>query len=156
MDVTLYEVLLFAHITLAAVWLGTDATIQAFGLRALAAGPRRSADLLADVEWIGMRILTPSSFGVLAFGVWLVLDQPAWEFSQAWILVGLGVFAASAITGAGFLGPESGRLSSLIAERGVEDPEVGRRIRRILLISRIELVLLVIVVADMVIKPGYP
>ena len=156
MDVTLYEVLLFLHITLAAVWLGTDATMQAMAFRAFAAGPRRTADLLSDVEWIGTRVLTPSSIGVFAFGVWLVLDQPAWEFSQAWVLVGLGVFAASFIAGGGFLGPESGRLSNLIAERGPEDPDVERRIRRILLISRIELVLLVIVVADMVIKPGYP
>ena len=72
------------------------------------------------------------------------------------MLVGLGVFAASFLAGAGFLGPESGRLSKLIADRGPEDPDVERRIRRILLISRIELVLLVIVVADMVVKPGYP
>jgi hypothetical protein len=33
-------------------------------------------------------------------------------------------------------------------------PEVQRRIGRILLISRIELVLLVLIVLDMVLKPG--
>ena len=55
--------------------------------------------------------------------------------------------------GALFLGPESGRIGKLIDERGAADPEVRRRITRILVYSRFELLLLVLVVVDMVIKP---
>jgi hypothetical protein len=53
-----------------------------------------------------------------------------------------------------YFGPESGRLGRLVGELGVDDPEVRARMKRLLMISRIELVLLVLVVADMVAKPG--
>jgi hypothetical protein len=66
----------------------------------------------------------------------------------------LAVFVASFLAGAGFLGPETGRLGKLAEEKGADDPDVQRRIRRVFLISRIELVLLVLVVFDMVVKPG--
>ena len=59
MDITLYEFLLFAHLTFVAVWVGADAMIQVFALRARAAGPRRMAELFGDVEWIGNRVLIP-------------------------------------------------------------------------------------------------
>ena len=154
MDVTLYELLLFGHITFVAVWVGTDSVIQIQALRAFAAGPRRTAELMSDVEWLGNRVLVPSALLVVGFGVWMVLDSPAWEFSQTWISLGLAVFVASFVAGAGFLGPETGRISRLLDERGAEDSEVQRRIRRVLLVSRIELVLLIALILVMITKPG--
>ena len=154
MDVTLYEFLLFAHLTFVAVWVGGDVMLQAFYVRAKIAGAERQIGFAADVEWIGLRILNPSALLVVGFGVWLVLNSPAWEFSQTWVALGLAMFLASALTGAFFLGPESGRIGELGAERGADDPDVQRRIARILWISRIELILLIAVIFDMVVKPG--
>ena len=154
MDVTGYELLLFGHLLFVSIWVGGDAMIQVFALRAFAAGPQRTVDLMRDVEWIGNRVLVPSALLVVIFGGWMVIDQEAWEFSQFWVSAGLAIFLASFIAGAGFLGPESGRLGTLAEERSVEDPELQRRIRRLLLISRIELVLLIAVIFDMVVKPG--
>src|SRR5262245_48027844 len=154
MDITLYEFLLFCHLTFVAVWLGGDAMLQVLALRARRAGPERTAEFLTDVEWIGARVLTPAAFLVVAFGVWMVIKEPAWEFSQFWVSAGLAVFIASFLAGAGFLGPESGRGGKLIEARGADDIEVQNRIRRIFMVSRIELVLLVLVVLDMVTKPG--
>jgi hypothetical protein len=54
----------------------------------------------------------------------------------------------------GFLGPESGRIKKLVRERSYDDPEVQRRIARILLLSRIELVVLLVAIWAMVAKPG--
>ncbi len=60
---------------------------------------------------------------------------------------GLVLFLASAITGVGFLGPESGRIATIGAqEKGADDPEVQRRASRIQWISRIELILLIAVI----------
>jgi uncharacterized membrane protein len=154
MDVTGYEVLLFLHILFVVVWVGGDVMIQAFALRALSAGPERTVQFARDVEWVGNRVLVPASLAVVIFGVWLVLDQEAWEFSQFWISAGLAMFLISFVTGAFFLGPRSGRIAALANERGPEDPEVQRLISRNVLVSRIELVLLVLIVADMVVKPG--
>jgi hypothetical protein len=52
------------------------------------------------------------------------------------------------------IGPESGKLGALADSRGPEDPEVQRRIERIFKISRIDLGVIVLVVVDMVLKPG--
>jgi uncharacterized membrane protein len=153
MDVTKYEVLLFAHILFVSIWVGGDAMIQVFWMRAVAAGPERKVQLMKDVEWIGQRVLTPSALLVAAFGVWLVLDSPAWEFSQFFVSFGLAVFVASFVAGAGFLGPEAGRIGRLGDERPVDDPELQARIERVLLISRIELVLLILVIFSMTAKP---
>jgi uncharacterized membrane protein len=156
MDITLSEFLLFAHITFAALWIGGDSMIQLFALRARAAGPQRMAELMSDVEWIGLRFLNPVGLLTAVFGIWLVLKEPAWEFSQFWVSAGLAVFLASFITGAGFLGPETGRIRALMEANGAEDPEVQSRIRRVFLVSRIELVFLILIVLDMVVKPGFP
>ena len=68
--------------------------------------------------------------------------------------VGILGYVITLITGAGFLGSESARLARLTAERDPADPEVRRRIKRIFMVSRIDLVVLIVVVADMVFKPG--
>jgi uncharacterized membrane protein len=149
-----YELLLFGHLIFAMTWLGGDVMIQLFYLRARAAGPQELPHFTKTVEWIGMRVLNPAALLVVIFGVLLVLEVDGYEFSQFWISAALGMFLLSFITGALFLGPESGRLARLMEERGPEDQEVQRRTARILMVSRIELVLLVLIVLDMVVKPG--
>ena len=56
--------------------------------------------------------------------------------------------------GAAFLSPESGRLRDLMKEKGMNDPDVLARVKRINMVVRIDFLILVLVVADMVIKPG--
>jgi hypothetical protein len=153
-DITTYQALLFGHIAFIAIWIGTDTCIQLLVLRALGKGPEATASLLADVEWLGTRLLVPTSLLVVIFGLGLVGNVDAYEISQFWVSAGLAVFVASFVAGAAYLGPESGRISSLVAERGAEDAEVQKRIRRVFWVSRIELVLLFLVVLDMVVKPG--
>jgi hypothetical protein len=153
MDITKYEVLLFAHLFFVSIWVGGDAMIQVFWMRAVAAGPQRKVEFMKDVEWIGQRVLVPSSLGVVAFGIWLVIDSPAWDFSQFFVSFGLAIFLASFLAGSGYLGPETGRIGRLADERPVDDPDLQARIGRVLLVSRIELVLLVLVIFAMTTKP---
>ena len=153
---TYAEFLLFGHLLFVATWVGTAVSLQLFALRARMAGPQRMADFLADVEWIGLRLLNPAALLVVVFGVLLVIEDPNYEFSQAWITLGLIAFVASATTGAAFLGPETGRIGKLVQQHGPDAAEVQARIRRVFLISRIELVVLVLIILDMVIKPGFP
>lgn len=153
MDITTYELLLFGHLLFVVAWVGTDIAMQVLSLRVIAAGPDRTAAFLSDVEWLGTRLLTPSALLVVIFGFGL-LSELDYSVGDTWIWLALAAFAASFIAGAGFLGPESGRIGNLVAERGADDPEVQARIRRILLVSRIELVILVLVILDMVVKPG--
>jgi uncharacterized membrane protein len=150
----LYELLLAIHILAAVIWVGGATSLQVLAIRATGSGdPVRMATFAGEAEWVGMRIFMPSSIVVLLAGIALVLEG-GWGFDQLWILLGLAGIAFSIVVGAGFLGPESGRIKELMEARGPEDTEVKDRIRRIFMISRIELAILLLIVLDMAIKPG--
>ncbi len=150
-----YKWLLAFHILAAVVWVGSNTAIQIFVMRARRAGADRLAYFAREIEWYGTRILIPASLTLVVLGFLLLSESDgAWDLGQGWVTFGFVVWLLSFITGAGFLGPESGRLSKLAEERGPEDPEYQRRIARIFVISRIEFVLLVLVVLDMAVKPG--
>jgi hypothetical protein len=150
--VSTYQWYLMVHILMAVVWVGGAHMIQLFSARILKGGdPVRLAAFAKDASWIGSHIFAPASLILLIFGFLLVEEADiGYPF---WIIFGLAVFAFSFFSGALFLGPESGRIGKLIEERGASDGEVQRRIKRILVYSRFELLLLVLVVVDMAIKP---
>ena len=149
---TTYQWLLTAHILAAVIWVGGALATQLYALRAQRAGPGRIAEFAGDIEWLGTRVFIPASLTLVVFG-FLLVGELDWEW-KFWLVAGLAIWVASFLTGAGFLGPESGRINQMSAELGPESPEVQRRLRRIFLISRIELVLLILVVVDMTLKPG--
>ena len=150
---TTYEALLIGHLLFVITWVGTDIAMQVLSFRAIAAGPQRMVDFLRDVEWLGTRLLIPTSLLTLVFGI-LLVNEVGYEFGDTWIALAFAGYGFSFLLGAGFLGPETGRIGGLIEERGAEDPEVQRRIGRILLLTRLELLVLIGVVLDMVLKPG--
>lgn len=151
---TWYETFLWLHITGAAIWVGGDTMIQAFAHRITRSGDAdRMAGFSSDVEWIGLRLVMPASVVLLATGIALVTNGN-WDWSEPFVSVGLLVWLVSAGVGAGFLGPESGRISKIVAAEGPASAEAQRRIARILLFSRIELVLLLVVVFMMAVKLG--
>ncbi|MGH3045474.1 MAG: DUF2269 family protein [Gaiellaceae bacterium] len=149
---TWYTFLLFVHVSMAIVWLGGALMMQFFALRAIAAGPERAVAFTGDAEWVGKRVLTGASLLAVISGILLVVEGP-WSFGDDWIVIGLVLFGISFLSGVTFLNPESGRLGKVIAEQGLESPEAQRRMARIILYSRIELVLLFLIVFDMTVKP---
>jgi uncharacterized membrane protein len=152
--VSLYEFLLFVHILMAVTWVGGGIALQVLAIRATRArDPMRTAALTADVEWMGLRVFMPAAVLLLVFGIWTA-SEGNWDFGQAWISIGFAALLLSFFLGMGFLGPESGRIKKLVRERSYDDPEVQRRIARILLLSRIELVVLLVAIWAMVAKPG--
>jgi uncharacterized membrane protein len=150
-----YKWLLAFHILLAVVWVGSNIAIQIFVLRALRAGSDRLAYFASEIQWYGTRVLVPSSLILVILGFILLHESSgAFDLGQGWVMFGFVVWLLSFIAGAGYLGPESGRLSKLAEDRSPEDPEYQRRIKRIFVVSRIELLLLILVVLDMTVKPG--
>jgi uncharacterized membrane protein len=149
-----YEILLFVHIAAVTLWLGGAAMIQFFALRALPAGAERTAVLAADVEAIGLRVLTPASLVVLLAGIGLVLDGP-WSFGDDWIVIALALFALTFLAGFLFFGPESGRIAKAVEAHGIDSAEAQGRIRRILVLSRLDLILLFLIAYVMVVKPEF-
>jgi uncharacterized membrane protein len=141
------------HVLTAIVWVGGALMIQLFAFRILRTNEgSRMAEFAKDVEVIGMRTFIPSSLILVILGFVLV-HMGSWGY-HFWVVFALVIFGVSFVTGSAFLGPESGRIGKLIDERGDDDAEVRLRIERILLFSRVELVLLALAAMDMVLKPG--
>jgi uncharacterized membrane protein len=141
------------HVVCAVVWVGGATIIQAYSLRILASGDgRRQAQFAKDTEIVGMRTFTPASLILFLAAIGMMVNAH-WSWGQNWVVLGLTAFGLSFAIGVGFLGPESGRLAKLIEADGPESPAVKARIRRILMVSRAELVVLLTVVWNMVVKP---
>lgn len=153
---TWYDFWKFLHVSFAVLWVGGGAMMQFFGLRVLAAkSNERVVHFAADVEWIGGRLLTTFSAGALLTGIALVVNAPYWGFGDDWIIIGLVLFAVTFVSGAAFFGPEAGRISKLAAAEGPDSPAVQARVRRLLVLTRIDLVVLFLIVFDMVVKPSF-
>lgn len=67
---------------------------------------------------------------------------------------GADLYAYSFLAGAFYLGPQSGRLKRLYQAEGPTAPAATAIVRRLFLVSRVELALMVLIVLDMVLKPG--
>jgi len=141
------------HILAAIVWIGGALMIQLFAFRLLNENdPDRIAKFTTDVERISMRTFIPASLLLVVLGFVLV-HQGSWDWTF-WLVFALVAWGVSFVSGAAFLGPESGRIGKLIEERGGVDDEIQGRIERILFHSRLELALIALVAMDMVLKPG--
>jgi uncharacterized membrane protein len=151
---TLYEVLLFFHILAAIAWIGGGIAINVIGSRIVRSDPSSVAAITRQIEWMGKAFFAPASWVVLILGLSMVAVSEAWTIGQLWIVLALVGIGITAITGAAFFGPEARRISRTIDEGGSDYPGVQRRFRRILVLARLDLVLLLLIVADMVFKPG--
>jgi len=99
-----------------------------------------------------MRTFIPASLILVILGFVLVhMGHWQWTF---WLVFAIVIWAISFISGAAYLGPESGRIAKLIEARGGVDAEVQTRIERVLLHARVETVLIALLAMDMVLKPG--
>ena len=94
----------------------------------------------------------PASIVVLLAGIAMVWYGP-YSF-KPWIALALVGIVVTSLVGALYLGPQGGKFARLAQERGVEDPDVVAARDRLVLVSRIDYVVLVLIVLDMVFKPG--
>lgn len=148
-----YELLKFVHIVMAIVWVGGALAIQVLAFRIQKENDgMRLAALSRDAGFLGQNVFAPASGILLLAGILMVID--AWDFSETFVLIGLAGFAATVITGIFFLTPESKRLATLMEQRGPTDAEAQGAMKRLIAISRVDAVVLLLVVFNMVVKPG--
>jgi uncharacterized membrane protein len=141
------------HVLSAMIWVGGGVMLQMLLYRARQAGPESVARFNEGVEWTSKHVFMPASFSALVFGI-ATTAAGHYGFSKPWINIGFAGFLLSSLIGMAVLGPTSKKMKALIAERGPHDPVVAHMERRIQLFGRIDLIILVLVVLDMVIKPG--
>jgi uncharacterized membrane protein len=150
---TWFTFLLFVHVAAAIIWIGGGLMMQLFALRASMLGdPVRMATLGPDIEWIANRTFIPASLIGFLTGILLVIESDFYGFGDDWIVIALVLYATTFFAGLLFLGPESGRVGKLMADGS---PEAGARMARLIFLSRLDLVLLWIIVYDMTVKPDF-
>jgi uncharacterized membrane protein len=149
---TLYELLLFVHIVGVAVWVGgsimlgfVGARIQATGDAAFRARFARSAGIVGPV--IGV-----SAVLIVASGAWMVVESDAIELAQVWVWLSLALFLLSAIVGGVYFAPASNRIVAALEGGRIE--EADRRAGVFNLVSRLDTLLLLVILGLMVFKPG--
>ena len=152
---TLYEFLLFIHISATVVWVGAGLCSLV-----LAIGYDRDGDepairrFLADQERLATRLFIPASLTVVIFGIALVIESDAWTFEYLWIVLGLVGFAATFVTGLFMIKPASERIGAAMERQGGRlTPALRIDIRKLIVMARLDYVVLFLVIADMVLKP---
>ena len=150
---TWFAVFKLIHVGVAVFWVGGGLLLTALALRAdRADDPEELATVARQATFVGEKLFAPAGGVVVAMGIAMVINQHI-GFGTTWIDIGLTGFAISFVTGIAVLAPRAKRIVELCDTVGAAAPETQAAIREILLISRVDVAVLVLVVADMLMKP---
>jgi uncharacterized membrane protein len=148
-----YALFRVVHVVLAIFWVGGGLTLTILGLRAeRSTDPLEMATLARQAAFAGEKFFAPAGLVVLLMGIAMMINTD-WGWGKFWVIAGLVGYAATFVTGIGFLSPLAKKIDELLTEKGPSAPETQAAIQRILLIARIDIGVLLLVVADMVTKP---
>jgi len=148
-----YALFKWVHVTGAVIWVGGGLT-----LTILAARAERSADagematIARQAAFVGERVFAPVGLIVFLMGIAMVINLH-WGWGTTWIVIGLVGYVITFLTGLLVLGPQAKRISRLLETKGAEAAETQAAIQRILLLARVDMGVLLLVVADMILKP---
>jgi hypothetical protein len=144
------------HVSVALFWVGGGVLLTVLGLKAETSNdPNEIVTLARWAAWVGERLFAPAGGVVLAMGIAMLIHggDPIIAWGKFWVIVGLVGYAITMTLGIGVLSPQAKRIAELSQTKGTTHPETLAAIRRILLISRFDVAILLVVVADMVTKP---
>jgi uncharacterized membrane protein len=151
--VTWYTFLLFAHVSMAVIWIGGALMMQFFAMRASMSGdPSRMATVGQDIAWIAKRVFIPASLLAFVSGLLLVVESDFYGFGDDWIVIGLALYATTFLAGLLYLSPEAARVGKLSAAGAAE---AGPRATRLIFLARLDIALLFLILYDMTVKPDF-
>lgn len=141
----------------AVLWVGGGATLALMAIMTLRMNdPLRVAQFAHQAGKIGERLYTPASLLVLIFGIAMMTNdfgQVVWDWDMAFIIIALVGWTLTFITGFFWIRPTAAKLAKTIEAKGPTDPETQEIIKRILLVTRIDVVILLLIVFVMTAKP---
>jgi len=151
---TKFEALLAVHLLAAVTWVGGNVYFHLLWVRAEKSTDVSNLGFLGqNAEWIGNRFFIPSSLLLLVTGILMVEDIEGYSYGDFWISFAIAVLVLSFVVGAGFLGPQGGKLGQMLQTEGLTDA-TRAQMKKVVTVARIELLFLLLVVVDMAIKPG--
>jgi uncharacterized membrane protein len=150
---TWFGIFKLVHVSVAVFWVGGGLLLTALAIRAERADdPEQLATIARQATFVGEKLFAPAGGVVLAMGIVMVINRHI-GFGTTWVDIGLTGWAISFLTGIGILAPRARRLVELFETAGAAAPQTQEAIREILLIARVDVAVLLVVVADMLMKP---
>lgn len=151
---TRFEILKFIHVLGAVLWVGAGAGLMLLTVRLRSADERDAIIAIGrQTESIAKGLFMPAALTTLAFGILMVATEPRFAFSDLWIVVGFAGLAASFVVGVILLEPADKRLTALLVDRSLDDPQVDRELRKVIQLNTLDLAILVTAIWAMVAKP---
>lgn len=148
-----YALFRLVHVVVAVLWVGGGLTITLLALRAERSGePEELATIARQAAFVGERVFAPAGGVVFLMGIAMMLHTN-WGWGKFWVVAGLIGYVLTFVTGVAFLSPQSKRVAALLEKKGAAAAETQAAIQRILLVARVDVGVLLLVVADMVTKP---
>lgn len=148
-----YSIFRVVHVVLAVFWVGGGLTLTILGLRAERLDdPSEITTLARQASFVGEKLFAPAGLLVFLMGIAMVVNGDL-GWNHFWVIAGLVGYAATFATGLGVLTPLTKKIDALMTEKGPEAPETQAAIRRVLLVVRFDVAVLLLVVADMTVKP---
>jgi uncharacterized membrane protein len=148
-----YALFKVVHVTGAVFWVGGGLTLTVLALRAeRQSDPAEMALIARQAAFAGERFFAPAGLLVFAMGIAMVVNLGL-DWGKFWIVAGLVGYGITFLTGLLVLGPQAKRVGRLIETACPAAAETQAAIRRILLVARVDEAVLLLVVADMVLKP---
>ena len=154
----MYDLLITVHVLAAVLWVGGGVTLHILMRRALKLPDRRAQhERFTELEWLGERFYPVFSLLLLIAGILLVTEEEhGWEFGDTFVQIGLTGWVISFLIGIGFYGREGKKRAGIVESEGPDSPAVAASFRRTAMVNSFELLILLAVVVDMTIKPGWP
>ncbi|MDZ7727640.1 MAG: hypothetical protein U5Q44_05260 [Dehalococcoidia bacterium] len=156
---TMYEALLWLHVTFASLWVGGGLFFNMYAGRVLSAGSDEEVRALpALVQWVGrVRRHSPLALATLSLrrcggrvrgrlGLRGSMGFPTGVPEDTQLII-----PAIAM---GFLGPESRKVAAAMESGGARSAEATSRLSRLFWVARVDTLLLLIAVFLMTVKPG--
>jgi len=150
-----YEALKTFHVLAAVIWVGGNVYQHVVNTpKVRRADPAELKIIAGDSQNYGNRVLIPSTLVLIASGFAMTADADL-SLGDFWLSFALAGWIFSFVLGAFYLGPTLGKVKQeLTASGGHFTPAATEHIRKIFFWSRIELAILLLIVIDMVVKPG--
>jgi hypothetical protein len=137
----------------AVVWVGGGIALTVLMARLRAArDPVVAVRMAPHIAFLGGRVFPPVSILLILTGFAMIAEGDL-EF-ELWIILGLVGWLASGINGGRFLGPQSEKLANIPADPAPDAQAVDAGLKRLMTFARIDATILLLVIVDMVVKPG--
>lgn len=146
-----YSLVKLLHVVAAVVWVGGGFTLMLLAVRADRAGNIEGMlQAMRAIGEMGNRLFAPASVVTLMLG--LIMCALWIGFGDLWIMIGLAGYVMTFLVGTMIFKPTADWMAAIIASDGVTPAALDQG-RRILKVARFDYAIMLIVVADMVLKP---